>query len=192
MDLMTSTSTAREAARRTDGKFGEQAKTETSKSLTTNDATAEAERLNLNPDQYDDYRTLLDDPDFRVKYLHNPFVKGQKIVIPAGTPFRSMHPSVNGPQRSKTTRTVTVHHVAPSYRAASGYDGAAARVTIPGSGGYWKDFEITEEMLTANDQPVEMIPRDYWNSDMPIEADFYDADTPANRTWRDHVANGGD
>ncbi|MFS0884919.1 hypothetical protein AB3M81_06705 [Aeromicrobium sp. 179-A 4D2 NHS] len=161
-------------------------------SVGVTDVPAEAERLGLSADQYADYRILLADPDFKVKYLHNPFRKGETVVIPAGTPFRSMNPSIKGPQVTKKTQTVVAHMTSPGYRPQSGYDGAAARVTIAGGGGYWKDFEVTEEMLEANDKPVAMIPRDYWNTDMPIESDFHDTDTPVNRTWRDHVANGGD
>lgn len=55
--------------------------------------------------------------------------RGDRIVLPAGTPIRSMHPKVDGWQPSKRRQTITVHH-------ASAYD---RTVSWAGAGGYWRD-----------------------------------------------------
>lgn len=170
------------------GKWTETAKDASSVALVDEPSVeVKAAELGLTVEEYADYLDLLADPGYRVKYLENPFNRGDKIVVPAGTPFRSMNPSIKGPQVTKRATTIRVHMVSNSYRPVAGYNGAPAKVTIAGGGGYWKDFEVTEEMLEANGKPVAMIRRDryYDRDEHPIEDEFYDADGRADRTWDD-------
>jgi hypothetical protein len=89
-------------------------------------------------------------------FTHNPFEKGEKIVIPAGTAFTSTDPSIKGLQHTQTKRTYEVHHAHAGYS-----DGSVGKlylsppsVTSTGTGGYWKDFIVTPAVVEANGQEV--------------------------------------
>lgn len=87
------------------------------------------------------------------KPLLNPFRKGQRIVIPAGTVIRFRG------EESLTERkqSVTVHMQNDGYydevRDKDGWGNFKLRpptVTWPGSGGYWKDATVDQDVLAAN------------------------------------------
>lgn len=87
------------------------------------------------------------------KPLTNPFNKGDKVVIPAGTFVRFRG------EESLTERaqTITVHMQGTGFydevRTVDGWGNFKLRpptVTWAGSGGYWKDAEVDLDVLAAN------------------------------------------
>ncbi len=87
------------------------------------------------------------------KPLKNPFRKGQKVVIPAGTVVRFHGEEI----LTERKQTVTVHMTTEGYyddsRSVHGWDRIRLRqptVTWPGSGGYWKDATLDQDVLDAN------------------------------------------
>lgn len=89
--------------------------------------------------------------------IENPIRRGQRVVIPAGTPFRSMNPRLNGVQITKKTHTVTVHSTDDGHIQRWDERNSPRGTTIlpmidwPGAGGYWTRVQVTPEFLTAND-----------------------------------------
>lgn len=61
-----------------------------------------------------------DKPDIIV--LANPFKRGDKVRLPAGTLFISMHPGLNGLRFSKRANTVTLHDASEAVVANSHHD----------------------------------------------------------------------
>jgi hypothetical protein len=93
-------------------------------------------------------------PIATLNVLVNPFKRGQSnILIPKGTQYRTTHPSADGIQETKRAATIKAHSVGDSYRISQYHgenDLQPPTVTIPGTGGYWKDFFITESLIAAN------------------------------------------
>ena len=86
--------------------------------------------------------------------LHNPISKGDTIIIPAGTPFSTTAKGGAGVTKRATKIKVRFSH--PGY-----LDGSVGKafakvptITAAGTGGYWKDFSVTPEVLKANSLPV--------------------------------------
>jgi hypothetical protein len=83
--------------------------------------------------------------------IPNPFIRGQEVVIPAGTPVRH-----RGDVRlSRRTQTITVFSTSNGWLDLWGdrHDRGAAilpTITWPGSGGYWSDVQVTPELVEAN------------------------------------------
>lgn len=91
-----------------------------------------------------------------------PFHRRQRVLIPAGTPLRSTHPSRDGVYLSKRAQTVTVHHTSDGHvdlwddrENGRGYV-VLPQVTWAGAGGYWVDAKVTPEFCEANG--IEMPP----------------------------------
>ena len=83
---------------------------------------------------------------------HNPFKKGDTVVVPAGTPFTSTDPSIDGVQHTKVSKSYKVHGAHQGYadaKADSIYI-RPATVNSTGAGGYWKDFVVTPELVSGN------------------------------------------
>jgi len=100
-----------------------------------------------------DHRSGKIEGDFSKKVMmHNPFKKGDSVVIPAGTPYRSMSPSVQGTQYTKRATTIKTEYPSSGYSdAAVGWLVVAMpTVRAAGTGGYWKDYTVTPEMIEAN------------------------------------------
>ena len=74
-----------------------------------------------------------------------PFKKGDKVVVPKGTPVRRIG---KGTVSAGRTHSVTLHDVYPMVEAYTCYDGEFKRPRPPqavwaGAGGYWADADIT-------------------------------------------------
>lgn len=88
--------------------------------------------------------------------LVNPFKVGESIVIPAGTPFTSSAPTLKGRQVVKRAHKVTVNEAIPAHLAPRNSDTGSKvlvrplKVRAKGSGGYWKDINITEKIVKLN------------------------------------------
>jgi hypothetical protein len=94
----------------------------------------------------------------------SPFQRGARVLIPAGTIVQSMNPAHGRFRVAKRTTTITVHmtfdgwiDVFDDYRHGVGYL-RLPTITYPGSGGYWQDVQVTEDLCTANGVPVPDIP----------------------------------
>lgn len=102
-----------------------------------------------------------------VKMFVNPFVRGDKMELPKGTEFVSMHPDHDGLQSTKRKQSITINHIGdgfvdPYYTGKTPLVGEVieservstriypADVTYAGAGGYWKIVHLTEELLRAN------------------------------------------
>lgn len=88
--------------------------------------------------------------------IRNPFNRGQRILIPAGTPLRSTHPRRNGVYLSKRAQYVTLYMVSDGH-VDLWNDAKMGRgfVNLPtaswaGAGPYWVDVRITPELCKAN------------------------------------------
>lgn len=87
------------------------------------------------------------------KPLKNPFRKGQRVVIPAGTVVR-----FKGEETlTERKQTVTMHMGGSGYydevRTTDGWGNVRVRppvVTWAGTGGYWKDATVDLDVLEAN------------------------------------------
>jgi hypothetical protein len=92
------------------------------------------------------------------KPLKNPFRKGQRVVIPAGTVVRFKGEEI----LTERKQTVTVHMSGNGYydevRTVDGWGNFKLRkptVTWAGAGGYWKDAQVDLDVLEANDKTPE-------------------------------------
>ena len=80
-----------------------------------------------------------------------PITRGTKVVIPAGTPIKSTHPT-NPAGPSARRQTISASHTFRAFDAPW----AAGRVRLPGyvswagTGGYWRDARVTPELIAAN------------------------------------------
>lgn len=95
--------------------------------------------------------------------LRMPFTRGDKVVLPAGTIVSSRgEEKVLGRKQ-----TVTAHMVNGGYygekRTADGWVRTLVppTVTWAGSGGYWMDARVDEEVLSANGKEPEYDERAY-------------------------------
>lgn len=88
--------------------------------------------------------------------LSNPFKAGENIQIPAGVTFTSTAPTAKGRQVVKRGHKVTVQSVIPPrVQPRKSEKGAnflvrPSRIRAKGSGGYWKDITLTEEIVRLN------------------------------------------
>lgn len=97
------------------------------------------------------------------KVLVNPFKKGEKVVVPAGATFTSTNPQMVGKQTSKRKVTNEVEVVFEPYakarfigsRGTSIVSVTPPRIYCAGTGGYWKEITVTEEMILLNGKTVE-------------------------------------
>lgn len=93
--------------------------------------------------------------------LVNPFTKGEKVIIPAGAKFTTTHPRLVGTQETKRKVTNEVECVFSSYaKMRLTGRGSVTSVRPPsiycaGTGGYWKDIVITEEIIRLNGKTPE-------------------------------------
>lgn len=99
------------------------------------------------------------DTDTQQRLLTNPFRRGERIVIPKGTPYRTTHPGKDGLHKTGRAATVTLRSVYRSYvdtysRGRGEPILVPGTVTTAGTGGYWKDYVVTEDLLVANGHPV--------------------------------------
>lgn len=89
--------------------------------------------------------------------LLNPFQKHDQVRIPAGTPYRYRGEKAT----SRAARTVTVFSASPGSPSVG-----PPTITAVGSGGYWKDYTVTEDMVrTAGFKPIHHTydeSRSYW------------------------------
>jgi hypothetical protein len=96
--------------------------------------------------------------------ITNPFRQGQVVVVPSGTLARSTNPRHRGLRVTKVTRRVTVRSASDGWVDASGFEGRGRgcvilpTVTWPGSGGYWKDVQVTSKLLAANGRAPLVMP----------------------------------
>jgi hypothetical protein len=95
------------------------------------------------------------------KVLVNPFKKGDKVTVPAGSQFTTTNPKVHGTQ---VTKRKVVNEVELDFKSYAKYRmvgrGSVVSVSPPsiycaGSGSYWKDIVVTEEMILLNGKTVE-------------------------------------
>lgn len=95
------------------------------------------------------------------KVLVNPFTKGEKVIVPAGSKFGTTHPRLVGTQETKRKVTNEVEISFDSYaKMRMAGTGTVTTVRPPsiycaGTGGYWKDIVVTEEMILLNGKTVE-------------------------------------
>lgn len=91
----------------------------------------------------------------------NPFQRGDEVVIPAGTPIRSTHPTRKFVV-SKRSQVVSVSHAFDFYIDTSYREEAGrlkfATVSWAGAGGYWRDAQVTPELLAANGKELPELP----------------------------------
>lgn len=87
----------------------------------------------------------------------NPFLPGDKVTLPKGTPVFSMNPRApRGPSPSKRAQTITVRFADSGYIDWFG-DLKKGRglvvlpvVVWPGAGGYWHRAQVTPELAAAH------------------------------------------
>lgn len=96
-------------------------------------------------------KTQAEEP--RREVLENPFRAGDRITIPAGTPFRSNNPSLSGRRKTKRTQTITVEEAMSGVRVWTKNGRVLSRlpkVRTTSSGGYEKDISVTDEVVLLN------------------------------------------
>lgn len=83
--------------------------------------------------------------------IANPFQQGQRVLIPAGTPVRSMNPRKKGVFYTKRAHTVLIRMVADGHvdlwndaKRGKGYVHLPT-ITWAGGSGYWHDVKVTPE-----------------------------------------------
>lgn len=84
--------------------------------------------------------------------IPNPVAKGDTIVIPKGTVIHTTHPS-GRVQVSKRAQTITVSHTLDGWVSRERHNAGKVllpTVTWPGTGGYWRDVQLTKAVLEAN------------------------------------------
>lgn len=87
--------------------------------------------------------------------LVNPFRVGDKVTLPAGTPYRTKDPELKGQQRTAHKQTVTVEQAVPGFivRKPTGeVQSRLPRIRTSGSGKYKKNISITNDIIMANKQ----------------------------------------
>lgn len=88
--------------------------------------------------------------------LVNPFKVGETIIVPAGTSFTSTAPTLKGRQKAKRAHKITVSEAVPAQLAPRKSETGSKvlvrplRVRAKGSGGYVKDFNVTEKLIKLN------------------------------------------
>lgn len=84
--------------------------------------------------------------------IPNPVLKGDTIIVPKGSVVHTTHPS-GRVQVTKRAQRVTVHHCLDGWVSRESHD--AGKVLLPvvtwaGTGGYWRDVQLTKAVLEAN------------------------------------------
>jgi len=111
----------------------------------------------LKTDVYSGGLSQSDSELYKNKVLpYNPFVAGDEVFIPAGTPYETSDPSKPGIQYSKRGQRVKL------YSSDQGYaDVALGRceigmpmITAVGSSSYYKDYVVTPDVILANDHEL--------------------------------------
>lgn len=88
--------------------------------------------------------------------LTNPFKVGETIIVPAGTSFTSTAPTLKGRQKAKRAHKITITEAVPAHLAPRNSETGSKvlvrplRVRAKGSGGYVKDFNVTEKLIKLN------------------------------------------
>lgn len=94
-----------------------------------------------------------------VRKLANPFQRDETVVIPMNTPYTTTAPGKQGLQYSKRQQVIKLVSVNNAY-VLDQKDGMVytrdATVGTAGTGGYWKNFVLTPDVLHANGKSVEM------------------------------------
>lgn len=80
-----------------------------------------------------------------------PITGGTKVVIPAGTPVKSTHPT-NPAGPSARRQTISASHTFRAFDDPWRQDGTRfpGYVSWAGTGGYWRDAQVTPELIAAN------------------------------------------
>lgn len=96
----------------------------------------------------------VDYPFADLHMLHNPIKAKDEIVIPAGTPYTTT--GKEGKGVTKRATRIKVNHSNGGYT-----DGSVGKrfvvppqVTAAGTGGYWKNYTVTPDLLERNNLPV--------------------------------------
>lgn len=114
--------------------------------------------------------------NFTDNAIANPFARGQRILIPAGTPLRSTHPRRDGVYYSKRAQHITVHTSSVGYidlwndaKRGRGFVNLPS-VTWVGTGSYWIDAKVTPELCKANGVETPALPQfsDYEQRDLDV------------------------
>lgn len=90
--------------------------------------------------------------------LSNPFVAGETVKVPAGTPFRTDDPKFDrfGGHTMKRAGTFTVEYTYKgnmTHLMGQPYE-SKATVNVIGANGYMRYYDVTEELLKANGKEV--------------------------------------
>lgn len=94
----------------------------------------------------------------------NPFARGQRLIIPAGTPVRTTHPRRRHGYFTKRATTITVARASNGWidlwndtKKGRGYVHLPV-ITWAGTGGYWCDVKVTPELCATLDAAVPDLP----------------------------------
>lgn len=93
--------------------------------------------------------------------IRNPFTKGDKVRLPAGTVVHTMHPSRDS-YTLQRAQTIIVHHTSDGY--VNVFDRRSfGQVVIPeltwaGTGGYWNRVQVTPELCVINEVAIPKLP----------------------------------
>ncbi len=84
--------------------------------------------------------------------IPNPVPKGDTIVVPKGSVIHTTHPS-GRVQVTKRTQRITVYMASDGWVSRERHD--AGKVLLPtvtwaGTGGYWRDVQLTKAVLETN------------------------------------------
>lgn len=109
------------------------------------------------------------DSNTEIRKLVNPFSKGDVVKIPVSTPYKTTQPNHSGVKVFKRNQSVNVFFDnegmvdvyfkigKPCADSATIYSTefqnilvGVPSITYAGTGGYWKDIELTEDILRFN------------------------------------------
>lgn len=84
--------------------------------------------------------------------IANPLRRGDIVLVPKGTVVHTTHPS-GRVQVTKRAQYITVHMAMDGWVSRDRHD--AGKVLLPvvtwaGTGGYWRDVQLTKAVLDAN------------------------------------------
>lgn len=80
-----------------------------------------------------------------------PITRGTKVVVPAGTPLWSSHPSApNGPSSHRQIISVVSTFTAYDYPWSHWTERIPGYISWVTNGGYWREAEVTPELIAAN------------------------------------------
>jgi len=84
--------------------------------------------------------------------IPNPVTKGDTLTIPKGSVVHTTHPS-GRVQVTKRAQKITVHSTLDGWVSRERHNAGKVLlpvVTWPGTGGYWRDVQLTKAVLEAN------------------------------------------